>query len=85
MTLFGKGSDDRFTMPREVGGHRFEHDSFNHRVRCLHCNAFITDAQILDDEGSLQEAAARLLNALGPCDQINRVRGRVAGAWKVEA
>ena len=75
-------TSDRFTIPRELNGHHFEHDQFGRCVRCRNCKAFITDYQIVDGDGSLQEAAERLLNALG---QVNRVRGRLAGEWKVEA
>ena len=77
-----KPDPERATVPLNYNGHTFKR-SFG-ALRCSQCKAEILDRDIFDAPGAVQEAIDALLSALGPCDQVNAVRGRVAGTWRVK-
>ena len=74
---------DSAQMPLAQSGHSFTR--YYDRVRCATCGAVILDSTVYDEqqEGDLKDVVARLVLALGPCDQVARVKGRIAGSWQV--
>lgn len=65
-------------------GHFWKHSGTNLGLICQNCGANIPDASIYDAPGSLQDTLANAVAKLGPCDQVARVKGRMAraGIWK---
>lgn len=72
--------NERVTLRRREGGHFWTR--WANETRCARCYVTISDEQIYDGVGSLQDSLNVMLTAIGPCDQTAAVRGRLVGAWR---
>mgnify|MGYP001604799362 CR=1 FL=1 len=66
----------------EGGHHWLRHDPAS-TVSCKSCLATILDEAIMNGEGTVQESLDRILKAIGRCDQVARVKGKLYGKWTV--